>query len=80
MEIDFLVRVSARMDFSAASKYFIVRRRLFFFQQEAPESDKIGIWPCSSVVIVTWFSFSISVQFLLYSICPFFKTVERGSE
>ena len=43
MEIDFLVRVSARMDFSAASKYFIVRRRLFFFQQEAPESDKIGI-------------------------------------
>ena len=30
------------MDFSAASKYFIVRQRLFFFQHcntEAPESD-----------------------------------------
>ena len=29
--------------FSTASKYFIVRRRLFFSNDEAPESNKIGI-------------------------------------
>ena len=44
MDVDFLVRVSARMDFSAASKYFIVRHRLIFNNNEAPESDKTGIW------------------------------------
>ena len=33
MQINFLVCVSTHMNFSAASKYFIVRRRLFFQQQ-----------------------------------------------
>ena len=43
MEVNFLVRISARMDFPTASKYFIVRRRLFYPNIETPESDKIGI-------------------------------------
>ena len=48
MEINYLVRVSARMDFSAASKQFIVCCRLFSSNNEfeAFESD---IWPYSSV-------------------------------
>ena len=43
MEINFLVHVSARMDFFFCIKYFIVRRRLFFSSNEVPKHDKIGI-------------------------------------
>ena len=49
MEINFLVRVSARMDFffrvNGISSFVT---DCFFPNNEAPECDKIGIWPCSS--------------------------------
>ena len=45
IEIDFLVRVSARMDFFLS----FVADCFFFSSNEAPESDKIGILLCSSV-------------------------------
>ena len=48
MEVDFLVHVSARMDFFYRVKIFH-RSSQIVFSDEAPESDKIGIWPCSSV-------------------------------
>ena len=44
IEIDFLVRISARMDFFCRSSQIV-----FFSSSEAPESDKIGILLCSSV-------------------------------
>ena len=43
MEIDFLVRISARTDF------FHGLLQIVFSKSKAPESDKIGIWPCLSV-------------------------------
>ena len=44
MEINFLVRVSARMDFFCHVKIFHRSSQIVFFSNnEAPESDKIGI-------------------------------------
>ena len=42
MEVDFLVHVSARMDFFYRVKIFH-RSSQIVFSDEAPESDKIGI-------------------------------------
>ena len=47
MEIDFLVRVSAHMDFFYRLKIFHCSSQISFSNNEAPESDKIGIWLCS---------------------------------
>ena len=46
MEINFLVRVSARRDFV---KMLHRSSQIVFSNNEATESDKIGIWPCLSV-------------------------------
>ena len=42
MQINFLVCVSAHMNFSAASKYFIVRRRLFFPTTKHPKVTRLA--------------------------------------
>ena len=50
MEIDFLVRVSARMDFCCRVKIFHRSSQIVYFpQRQGPESNKIGVWSCASV-------------------------------
>ena len=49
MEINFLVRVSVRMDLFYRVKLFHRSSKIVFSNNEAPESDKIGIWQFSSV-------------------------------
>ena len=44
VEINFLVRVGASMDFFAALKHFIVRRRLFFQQRSTRQDWLLKEW------------------------------------
>ena len=69
-------------------KIFHRSSQIVFSNNEAPESDKIGIQPCSNVRIgftqhlwlLFGFPFSISGQLDYPKICPFLEDVERGSE
>ena len=92
MEVDFLVRVSGRMDFFCRVKIFHRSSQIvFFFQQltkHPVESDKIGIRPCSRVRMGFTQQLQLLVGFLspflkkfdYPKICLFFEVVERGSE
>ena len=73
MEIDFLVRVSARMDHYCRVKIFH-RRRLFFPTTKHPKVTRLefdraqGFY--APTVIVIWFSLSIPGQFWLSEDMP----------